>query len=311
MIKQKNNLFLNKESDNKFLESNFFSSDISFNPTELNLDETNTWKDFFCLPKIKSLDNDIITDNHDNTFIEKSINEEKTTGNIINFSLKHTKDEENTQSNKEGIIFKKNNTVHMEELKKNLGHKRKSNNKHNKYSEDNLRRKSKNIIINTALDFLNLKIYQAYNGKIGYGILKKELLPINQSQKADSSIDFNKNLLNKNLEDIFSVDISTKFSNFSSKHNIILIKRLLNENDEEKRQYFKKLFSITFSRCVKSFIGLEKDKDLEGFTKFEDIKYKYMEEPNYLFKLEEHLRNFERLLNDKKNKKNKGEKLNN
>ena len=311
MIKQKNNLFLNKESDNKFLESNFFSSDISFNPTELNLDETNTWKDFFCLPKIKSLDNDNITDNHDNTFIEKSINEEKTTGNIINFCLKHTKDEENTQSNKEGIIFKKNNTVHMEELKKNLGHKRKSNNKHNKYSEDNLRRKSKNIIINTALDFLNLKIYQAYNGKIGHGILKKELLPINQSQKADSSIDFNKNFLYKNLEDIFSVDISTKFSNFSSKHNIILIKRLLNENNEEKRQYFKKLFSITFSRCLKYFIGFEKDKDLEGFTKFEDIKYKYMEEPNYLFKLEEHLRNFEKLLNDKKYKKNKDEKLDN
>ena len=137
MIKQENNLFLNKESDNKFLESNFFSSDISFNPTELNLDETNTWKDFFCLPKIKSLDNDIITDNHDNTFIEKSINEEKTTGNIINFSLKHTKDEENTQSNKEGIIFKKNNTVHMEELKKNLGHKRKCYKSKNSYGRRN------------------------------------------------------------------------------------------------------------------------------------------------------------------------------
>ena len=45
------------------------------------------------------------------------------------------------------------------------------------------------------MNFLNLKIYQAYNGKIDYGILKKELLPINQSQKADSSIDFNKNFL--------------------------------------------------------------------------------------------------------------------
>lgn len=311
MIKQKNNLFLNKESDNKYLESNFFSSNISFNPTEENLDETNTLKDFFCFPKLKSLDNDNVNDNHDNTFIEKNINEEKTTGNIINFSLKQTKDDENTQSNKEGIIFKKNNTDHMEELKKNLGHKRKSNNKHNKYSEDNLRRKSKNIIINSALNFLNLKIYQAYNGNIGHGILKKELLPINQSQKADSSIDFNKNFLYKNLDDIFSVDISTKFSNFSSKHNIILIKRLLKEKDEVKREYFKKLFSITFSKCLKNFIGLEKDKDLEDFTKFEDIKYKYMEDPNYLFKLEEHLRNFERLLNDKKNKKNKGEKLNN
>ena len=52
-------------------------------------------------------------DNHDNTFIEEYINEKKTTGNIINFSPKQTNEDENTVSNKEGIIYKKNHLFHL------------------------------------------------------------------------------------------------------------------------------------------------------------------------------------------------------
>ena len=52
-----------------------------------------------------------------------------------------------------------------------------------KYTYDNLKRKSKHLVIESALDFINKKIKETYNGKIGEGIVKKELAKLNQSQK--------------------------------------------------------------------------------------------------------------------------------
>ncbi len=53
-------------------------------------------------------------------------------------------------------------------------------------------------MLGDVLVFLNIKIKDAYNGNIGYGIFKKELLPINQSQKTNSSPCFNKHFYQKN-----------------------------------------------------------------------------------------------------------------
>ncbi len=61
---------------------------------------------------------------------------------------------------------------------------------------------------------------------------------------------------------------------------------------------------------MKCFIGLEKYKELEGLKQFNDIKSKYMSDKKYLFKLEGHLKNFEKIINDKTEKKKKVDKLN-
>ena len=84
--------------------------------------------------------------------------------------------------------------------------------KHNKYADDNLRRKCKNIVLNKILEYINDKIYQIYEGKIGNGILKKEILPLNHSHKNNISIEYNRNLIYQTLKQIFSGDISTKYS---------------------------------------------------------------------------------------------------
>ena len=131
--------------------------------------------------------------------------------------------------------------------KKLLGRKKREDSgsgDHNKFSDDNLRRKVKHLVIDSAFKFINEKIKKIYNGNIGYGIYVKKLFIINQKQISEASIQFNKDFLNKTLGEIFSEDISSRITTYHQKHNNLLIEALTNEKDEDKKTYFKKLFNI-------------------------------------------------------------------
>ena len=92
--------------------------------------------------------------------------------------------------------------------KKLLGRKRKDESddraKHNRFADDNSRRKVKRIIISELHDFINEKIYEKYDGDIGEGMNKKKLMKLCQDQISNAKIQFNKDFLNKSLEEIFS-----------------------------------------------------------------------------------------------------------
>ena len=118
---------------------------------------------------------------------------------------------------------------------------------HNKYSDDNIRRKCKHLVLKHLLEFLNYKIRNIYNGNIGNGIFKKELQILNQSQKSDATINFNRIFLTKTIGEIFSENISGRFTNYPIYHNKVLINKLMNENDEQKRIYFNNLFNLNFN----------------------------------------------------------------
>ena len=81
-------------------------------------------------------------------------------------------------------------------LKENLLNKKRKGKdykrRHTKFAIDNIRRKIKRYILNYALDFINDKIKAKYNEKIGVGISKKQLLPINHIIKTNMSKQFNK-----------------------------------------------------------------------------------------------------------------------
>ena len=196
-----------------------------------------------------------------------------------------------------------------EKKKKNLlGRKRKGDSGsglHSKYSDDNLRRKCKHLVLDNDLKFLNKKIEEKYNGNIGHGIFVKQLLIINQRQKSDTSIQFNKDFLNKSLGEIFSEDISSKYIIYNPCHNKLLINELTNEKDVDKRNYFKKLFSLTFFDSLKNFRGTEKIEELEGMKGFDDIKSKYEDDSDYLKTLEYYIMNYEKILNNKRIRKTK------
>ena len=64
----------------------------------------------------------------------------------------------------------------------------------------------------------------------------------------------NKKFLYKNLKDIFSEHISTKYTSLDLDHNKILIEKLINEKDSDKKIKFEKLFSLTFVDCLNHII---------------------------------------------------------
>ena len=184
---------------------------------------------------------------------------------------------------------------------------------HTKFTDDNLTKKSKNIILKYALKFINEKIEEIYQGDIGEGKFKKELKIISQKNKVKSTVNIDKSFLDKNLKDIFSENISGRFNNFPKTYNKTLIESLLNEEDEEKKSYFIELFNITFSDCLDYFMdNKNNNKKLEGFVKFSSIKESLIQQEgkNYIDAFIYFLKNFKNIINNKKSRRrNKDDKI--
>ena len=228
--------------------------------------------------------------------------------NDYNLNLNHIFNE-NKKISKEEIEEINSNNLNKE--KKKCGRKRKreneSNNEHNKFSDDNIRRKCKHMIIKNLLKFINLKISKLYNGKIGHGVFKKELKTLNQSQISDASVNFNKNFLNKSLCDIFSENISGRFTIIPLNFNQKLIEKLKNEQDEDKKTYFNKLFSLTFYDALRHFRGEIKISELEGLECFNEEKNKILSKydedgEDYVPIINFYLNNFEEIINNKRSR---------
>ena len=167
-----------------------------------------------------------------------------------------------------------------------------------------MRKKCKNIILKFALEFLNQKVKEKYKGDIGKGKFKKQLKILNQEEKVNSTVNIEKSFLIKSLkDDIFSENISSRFSNFPSNHNKVLIESLIKEKDEGKKQYFIKLFNLTFLDCLKYFRGEETHiEELEGFETFSSIKEMLIEKygEDYVDLLSFYLNNFKDIIDNKK-----------
>ena len=188
--------------------------------------------------------------------------------------------------------------------KKILGRKKKyskEKGKHNKYSEDNIIRKIKSTLLSCLSNFINNKIYRIYNGNVGKGILIKELKKMNQNQIIDSKR--NKEFLNKTLKDIFSNEISSKYTNYHLEYNRELIKILLNEQDESKRMQFQNLFSLSFLNCLMHFRGSKYFDELEGLEYFDDIAEKFEDDKEYLELFRYYVNNFEEIIIRKRQRK--------
>ena len=184
---------------------------------------------------------------------------------------------------------------------------------HNKFSDDNLRKKCKNIVLKSILEFINGKIKEQYTNKIGHGKFKKELKILDQEKKVKSTISFEKSFINKTLKEIFSSDISARFYNFPRNYNKLMIESLIEDIDEERRKYFIKLFDITFIDCLKYF---REDKEalkigeLNGLKQISSIKEELIMEhgTEYFETFINYLQNFEDIINNKRARKRRKEK---
>ena len=231
--------------------------------------------------------------NGNQNLIVREENENKINSETESISKKE-KEKENTDENK--TIIKK---------KRGRPGTAGSTGDHNKFSDDNLRRKVKHLLIDHLLRFINNKIYKIYKGQVGNGIFVKKLLTLNQRQKTDSTIQFNKDLLQKSLGEIFSDDISAKYTIFPLEHNKNLIIKFLNEEDEEKKEYFNKLFSITFLDSLEHFRGSKIINELKGLKGIEYIK---SDDEEYLSQLRYYFNNYEKIIFNKRSRNRKNQK---
>lgn len=189
-----------------------------------------------------------------------------------------------------------------------LGRKKKGekdkNSSHNKFADDNTRRKVKRLLISLLQLFINAKIAEKYGNKIGEGMIKKRLMQLCQAQIANASIRFNLQFLNKTLGDIFSEDVTKKITNFGSDRNKEIVQELINEEDENKRNYFRGLFNVTFYECLTYFRNDDQidNKYLKGLPKFYQIReeFKEKEGQDYTNHFEEYLKKYEDILKNKK-----------
>ena len=219
----------------------------------------------------------------------------KTSKETVSKDTKVAKNTKNSKKKKEG--------KHSKEAKKR-GRNPKESGKHNKFSDDNIRRKIKRILINELQEFINNKINDFYDKNIGQGFFKKKLLPMIQKQISDASSLFNKEFLNKSLKDIFSENISTRNKILPLNFNKRVIEKLINEQDETKRVYFQNLFSLTFIQCLRHFRGEDRINELSGLNGIDKIQEKYNFNDDYFETLTFYFFNYENITNNMRIKKN-------
>lgn len=178
--------------------------------------------------------------------------------------------------------------------------------KKERFTKDLLIRRAKKILFDTLIKYDNYVISKVYNNHIGNGLKIKKIFRINYFQIKNTNTNFNKQLLKTPQGIILSSDISTRHSNFPSDHNKILIKELLNEENEEKRIFFNQLFSKTFSDFINHLIGKKKSYYLEGIENFYENELTHLGQKDKLKKiLKLVINNFEKMFENKKPRKTK------
>lgn len=261
------------------------------------------------LDKYEYYDNNSFTDENVKKVEEKGEEENniKEENKAINFAkIKNLNNSNSSSSN--FLEYKKPNNAKKQCGRKRMREDDDGKGAHNKFSDDNIRRKCKHLVLKHLLEFINKQLKIIYNGKIGNGIFKKKLQIINQSQKFDATINFNKSFLDKKLYEIFSQDISRRLTNLPPTYNRILIEQLLNEKDETKKIYFQKLFNLNFLQCLKHFRGEYYIDELWGLKCFnqikDEIKEKYPDDgEEYIQTLEYYLKNYENIIRKKRPRK--------
>ena len=224
--------------------------------------------------------------------------------NIKNKSIYFMKSDKNNEENKDknkDIFKNETNSNSQTFINKKRGRaKIKGDYEHNKFSNDNMIRKCKHLVLDSLLYFINYMIEIIYEDSIGKGIFKKVLLKINQKQKTNASVQYNKEFLNKSIGDIFSDDISGRITYFPNNHNKILINSLKNSPEAKKPEYFTKLFNLSFLECLQHFRGSIEIEELKGMKGIEIIKEKYKGEDEYTNALNYYLMNYETIINSKR-----------
>ena len=244
-----NNLIHGLEDESEIITAFNNNFSLNFNQDYLN-ESFDTLKVFFLTPSKKS---EKISNNNANKYLNENtaITAEKTGVNYqeikINIEIK------TNMNNPNPIILNDISKGEKEYLRKKRS------------VSDNEIKKGRNILLNSIFRFVNKKIRIIFNNDIGKGISIKQFVKISKKELNHSNVEFDKNYLNTKLKEIFSGDISGKFTNFLINKNEKLLQNLI------KIDYFKELFELTFLQCIEHINGTKFIPLLEGFETLDEI----------------------------------------
>ena len=212
-------------------------------------------------------------------------------------------------NSKETLIATKNSPKEITSIKNSKKNKELIEEILKKYPLNYLIRRAKKIIFDILLKYDNDIISKVYNNNIGYGINIKKILRIKHSQIQNTNTLFNKELLKTSQGTIFSCDISSRYTNYPIEHNKLLINKLLNEENIEKRKIFYDLFSKTFLECIENLIGKRKNESLKGLDKYyENEMMELDEDENFKEVLKKIINDLNNIFEKKKPRKTKFKK---
>ena len=244
-----NNLIHGLEDESEIITAFNNNFSLNFNQDYLN-ESFDILKVFFLTPSKKS---EKISNNNANKYLNENtaITAEKTGVNYqeikINIQIK------TNMNNPNPIILNDISKGEKEYLRKKRS------------VSDNEIKKGRNILLNSIFRFVNKKIRIIFNNDIGKGISIKQFVKISKKELNHSNVEFDKNYLNTKLKEIFSGDISGKFTNFLINKNEKLLQNLI------KIDYFKELFELTFLQCIEHINGTKFIPLLEGFETLDEI----------------------------------------
>ena len=230
--------------------------------------------------------------------------------------------DENTNIDSNKIILPDQNTEPIRSRHcKLLGRKKKdeeldhsNEGEHSKYYEDNMTRKLKVLLKDALLDIINSEIQVIKKEKDlivtidekSYKI--KKILNICQKQIKDTTIEGNKELLKKQLKNIFSDDIAGNYKKYPKDFNKAIIDKLYKNENNKK---IANILEMTFSDWLKYYIKdkrIIKNKKfacLEGLEKhFEKLPTKLRKKDDrisqdYINEFIDFIKNFEDIINNK------------
>ena len=163
----------------------------------------------------------------------------------------------------------KNNNVNINKNRK-VSRKNFSNKKSKKKIETNGKnsnlKKVRLMLLNSIIRFVNKKIKKVFNNNIGKGIITKQFVNISKDKLTHSSVEYDKNYLDKKLREILSDSISGKYTNYLKNKNEELLQELINL--EDKGDYFRSLFELTFLDCIEHING---NKNISLLVDFENV----------------------------------------
>ena len=120
------------------------------------------------------------------------------------------------------------------------------------------------MLLNSLFRFINKKIKKEFNNDIGKGPNIKQFKSVSKKNLSHSKVEFDKQFLNVKLKEIFSENVSKKYTNYLPNKNKDLF---LNLKDYD---YFTKIFELTLLDCIQRING-NKNILLDDFETIEEI----------------------------------------